>query len=132
MQPLIAYPKSERERYKKQIKAVFAPMAALNDVLNGTAGVETQEALDATHPEIMTDVRQRLMKHIATVPSLTYAQRIRFERIMGTRVEQSTQPAVVAMLQRPPLEPEGGGKQGSSKLGELAEQEASRSDQLAV
>jgi len=99
---------SELAKYAKYVRATEDPVGTLSKELDdGTLSRETMETLDALYPEMAQDVRTSVTEQLASMKDPPpYPERVRLSILLGTPLDDSLNPAKVAIYQNSYTMPE--------------------------
>lgn len=90
----------ELQRFAAKLRAVEDPSSVLKDAASGRLTSEAVEALGAVYPELLADLRARVVAAVSTHPrALDYQQRVSIGQLLGVPLDASMQPQTIAALQ---------------------------------
>lgn len=91
----------EVERFRRYADAVEDPIGTVEDMAAGKASAESVEALGAVYPELLGDMRTRVLERLTRVQSpLPYSRRVSLGIMLGVPADETLKPEVLAGLQR--------------------------------
>jgi hypothetical protein len=104
---------SQLNTFSKYYTALDQPLSALKQVSNGTLSNETMEALQAVHPQLLSQMRVEVMKHLKPeeTQKLNYGKKVALSKFLGTPLDFSMTPQMVTATQmayNPPATPQPG------------------------
>lgn len=118
---------SQKADFNRYYRAVNDPVAVLKDVKDGTLSRQSIEALQIVHPELLSEMRQRVIENLnpKKAVNLPYATRVALSKFMGEPLDESMVPKVLASnqlaLQMPPLATQSQPRAPRSTVGGLKE-----------
>ncbi len=109
---------SQKARFNKYFGAVNEPTAVLKQIKDGTLSNEAMEALNAVHPELLSEMRQKVAEHLIPdkIQSLNYATKISLSKFLGQPLESAMLPQVMAANQATFILPSANSQQGKQKM----------------
>lgn len=127
---------TEVERWSAYLQAVEDPASVLEEAAGGRMVPEHVEALSAVYPELLQDVRGRVVDALARhTGSVSYGQRVALSQVLGMPLDDSLQPSTVAALQalhqQQPAKPQGKPSGSSAKTAARLRGELSPADSLS-
>ena len=92
---------SQKTKFNRYFEAVSNPMSALDQIKDGTLSNETMEALQATNPHLLDEMKQRVIENInpKTAASLNYSTKIALSKFLGQPLQEGMLPQVFAANQ---------------------------------
>jgi hypothetical protein len=89
--------KTQKATFNQYYHAVNDPLHALKQVKNGTLSNETMEALEAVHPHLLQEARQKVMEHmdIEKAKKLSYSQKLSLAKFIGQPLDVNMTPAAI-------------------------------------
>lgn len=88
---------SQKAQFMRYYSAVHDPIGALKQVKDGALTNETMEALQAVHPKLLAEMRQKVIENINQdkARSLGYAQKISLSKFMGEPMDNGLIPGIL-------------------------------------
>ena len=88
---------SQKSDFTKYYNAVNNPLIAFKQIKDGTLSSQTMEAIQAVHPRLLDDMREKVMSnmHGSKIHNLNYATKISLSKFLGQPLEQGLQPQSV-------------------------------------
>lgn len=88
---------NQKAQFKQYYDAVNEPLKALDMVKKGTMNVRTMEALQAVHPELLNEMRQKVMLQMTPerTKNLTYPQRLSLSQFLGQPLDANMTPQAI-------------------------------------
>ena len=118
--------KSQKTQWLDKHEMVNDPISVLDHVKHGTLTSSHLEALQAVHPELLQDMRNKVMEnaHPKNMEKLSYIKKIAVSKFLGQPMSQALLPGVLAADQAsfnpPAQQATGAPKQKGSTLGGLS------------
>lgn len=114
----------QKRKFLRYYGAVENPISVLAEVKNGSLGNETMEALAAVHPDLLQEMQQKVMENIhpEKAKNLNFGTKVALSKFLGTPVDASLLPQVIASNQMAfaaPQPQQGGGKTTQGGLKKL-------------
>jgi hypothetical protein len=115
---------AQKTQFAKYYNAVDEPLNVIPQVNNGSLSNETMEALQAVHPELLSEIRQQVMQHMDLEKAKTfdYGKKIALAKLLGQPLDQSMTPQMIQSTQNmynPPPPPMPAPRQKKLPLGGL-------------
>jgi hypothetical protein len=116
----------QRSRFERYYNAVNDPISALKEIKQGSLNNETMEALQAVHPQLLQEMREKVVENmqLKKAQNLTYGVKIALSKFLGQPLDSQMLPGAIqanqAALQAPEMSQnaspvKGGRGQGSAK-----------------
>jgi hypothetical protein len=88
---------SQKAQFMRYYSTVHDPIGALKQVRDGALTNETMEALQAVHPKLLSEMRQKVAENIDhdKARSLGYAQKISLSKFMGEPMDNGLVPGIL-------------------------------------
>lgn len=88
---------SQKEKFNRYYEAVNDPISSLKDIKNGVLSNETMEALQAVHPDLLQEMRGRVIENIdyKKAKNLNYSSKISLSKFLGQPVDNGLLPSVI-------------------------------------
>ena len=88
---------SQKAQFMRYYSAVHDPIGALKQVKDGALTNETMEALQAVHPKLLQEMRQKVVENLdhEKARSLGYAQKISLSKFMGEPMDNGLVPGIL-------------------------------------
>ena len=119
---------SQKEEWLQHYEAVDDPASVLDHVKNGTLTNAHLEALNAVHPNLLAEMKQKVMENASAkaIKSLPYSTKIAVSKFLGSPLDSSLAPQTMQLnqavyAQQPSMGALGTPKRKSSTLGGLKE-----------
>jgi hypothetical protein len=123
---------AQKNQFAKYYNAVDQPVSALKQVQSGLLDNETMEALQAVHPQLLSEMRQSVIKNmkIDQAKELSYAKKLALAKFLGQPLDESMLPQAIQANQMifnppPPPAPQGKPLGPKTRLGGLKNLKAS-------
>lgn len=112
--------KAQKQTFMTYYRAVNEPLSALKDIKSGTLNQETMEALQATQPQLLNEMRKSVMEHLdpKKARKLPYGVKIALSKFMGQPLDEGMLPSVIMSNQEVFLQPQ---QAGSSEKGKVTQ-----------
>jgi hypothetical protein len=122
-------------KWTAYVRAVESPASVLEDAASGSLTTEAVEALGAVYPDLLADIRSRVLSEVAAHPkALDYSQRLALGQLLGLQLDASQSPAFIAAAQAAhqaqPAKPQGNASAASPRASKRLNQEYSPADAL--
>lgn len=88
---------SQMSKFNKYFQAVNHPIKVLSQIKDGSLSNEAMEALQAVHPELLQEMREKVMSNMQPrkLSSLNYSTKIALSKFIGQPLESAMQPQVI-------------------------------------
>lgn len=109
---------TQKAKFSRYYHAVSQPLEALKQVKSGTLTSETMESLQAVHPQLLEEMRQKVLEHLKPEKAmkLTYSKKVALSKFLGQPLDQNMVPQSImanqATFSSPQLGDQAGAKQG--------------------
>jgi hypothetical protein len=122
-------------KWTAYVRAVESPASVLEDAASGSLTAEAVEALGAVYPDLLADMRSRVLSEVAAHPrALDYSQRLALGQLLGLQMDPSQSPAFIAAAQAAhqtqPAKPQGNASAASPRASKRLAHEYSPADAL--
>lgn len=117
--------KQQINQFSKYYAAVNNPLEALKQVNAGTLNNETMEALQAVHPQLLSEMRQKVIENmnLEKAKNLDYSKKLSLAKFLGQPLDASMTPQAIQSNQNvfnpPPAAPQPAQKKPRTNLGGL-------------
>lgn len=118
--------KAQKTQFGQYYNAVNEPLKALTQVKNGSLSNETMEALQAVHPQLLNEMKQKVTEHmnLDKVKEFPYARKLSLSKFLGQPLDTNMVPQTIqsnqASFNAPRLSQQSTPQQGrKSSLGGL-------------
>lgn len=130
-------PDVELAQWDAYLRAVEDPASVLEDAAGGRLTHEAVEALAAVYPDLLDDLRGRVLEQLSSHPSLLdYQQRLSLGMLLGMDLDESMTPAAIAsiqdVIQQQPERPEARGSVTPTSVQRRLNAEYAPSDAIAA
>lgn len=121
---------AQLSQFSKYYAAVNEPLSSLKQVANGTLTNATMEALQAVHPALLSEMRQKVLEtmNLEKAKEFAYGKRLALAKFLGQPLDESMTPQMIQASQNsfnPPASPPPPGGQKKPTQGGLKQLKAS-------
>lgn len=98
---------NQRAQFQQYYAAVNDPVSALKQVKAGRLTNETMEALQAVHPQLLSEMRSQVIRHmdLERAKKLPYAQKLSLAKFLGQPLDSSMTPQAIQSNQQSLMNP---------------------------